>query len=910
MRSRSDSRAAQKPEPPATPAPSPAFALAPPSTAPQPGHYVNAYLSGNAVVTVRRDAGGGIVRGEVPAEWCCFLALEQVTDELERTLRASKYVRGTRREGRWLRVSWTDREVLRRAASRDGWFESRRIKVYEADVDPVRRWQTDAAINIARPRRAYVDLETDSRVPFSSKSQARILCWSLVSEDGETRTAQLLAEDSDDAERLMLRALWQQLEHFDQVVAWNGDRFDFPMILDRSAHLGMPVDDRRLLWLDHLVLYRRMNASASESGEEKQSLALGAVARAVLGEERSKLVKLGEVGGETSWGMWEAGGEARERLRLYCLDDSDLMRAIEAKTGYLELHFACCEATYTFPDTRGINPTQQVEGFLLRLGKDPARDMHFPTHHFAAEGEESSPYKGAFVMEPTRRGILKDVHVADFSRLYPSILISWNMSLETWRPGVRLVESAEARPSYLSHLPLKRFPLPEGCCAAARTDQVFANEPEGILPAALREMLRLRKHWDEVKKGCPPDSEEWQQAARRSAAYKIAANSFYGVIGSPFSRFFERAVAESIAQGSVFLIEETIRATTAKGWRPFYGDTDSTFTVGCTRAEFSAFVAWCNAELYPRLLKEKGCTRNAIELAYEKGFRRLIMIGKKRYAGRVSHYKGSDAQGVKLEIKGLEYKRGDTNRLAREFQKEAIDLLLIEEREDAEPFLALVQRWRDRVLFGELAREDVVLSKRMSKPIREYVTKPKADGTMAAAPAHVEVAKILKKRGRDVGSGVRIEYVVVDGDRSPIVCAPAEDWDTLARGPASMEPVIILDDAAPGPVTLDRFYLWEQLIYPPTMRVLECCFPAERWGSFEKVRPAKVRGRAAREPELKGLDLGPRPKTPQKASQGAGKGRPAKLAREPGDDGEELGEFVRAPIPRADISGQRKLFDA
>lgn len=129
------------------------------------------------------------------------------------------------------------------------------------------------------------------------------------------------------------------------------------------------------------------------------------------------------------------------------------------------------------------------------------------------------------------------------------------------RPDVRLQESAN-RPLYLSHIPLKRFPIPEGCCAAPDTDLVFWNEPQGILPAAVSDIIALRAYWNDEKKKHPPGSPAWHDANRRSAAFKIVANSFYGVMGSVWSRFFDKRLAESVTQAGVWLIEQTIQGIT------------------------------------------------------------------------------------------------------------------------------------------------------------------------------------------------------------------------------------------------------------------------------------------------------------------------------------------------------------
>lgn len=842
------------------------------------------------------------------AEYSLFIRGEDITPAIRRELTGSASVLAVRDEpGGWVRVRWRTDEIRKMVShSTKGLFAVKGIKVYEADVDPVRRWITDAKVEIDRPRRCYLDIESDSRVPFARKSTARILCWAIVSEDGERRVRGVLTEDTHAAERELMLAMWTELANYDQVVAWNGAKFDFTMVETRSRQRLINIEIRRWLWLDHMVLFRRLNVSAAESGDEKQSLALSAVAKAVEAGQKLEDEDGEEIDGSQAWELWASG--KRDQLADYCEHDADLMRGIESKTGYIELLQTLAESTYVFPDTRGINPTQQVEGFLLRLGLARTEPIHFRSHHYVEAKEQ---FRGAFVMDPTRRGILRDVHVCDFAGLYPSIILTWNMSPETWRPDIKVRESSWSRPAYLAHLPLKEFPLPDGHCAAAITDVVFANEPDGILPTALHELRRLRKYWTKRKAELAPGTKEWKEADRRATAYKIAANSFYGVIGSPFSRFFEREVAESVAQQSVWLIQETAKAAEQRGLCVVYGDTDSLFIVGCSRTEFEAFVTWCNAELYPRLLAEKKCTRNFIELAAEKGFARLVMVVKKRYAGSWAYYKGAAAtEDSKPEIKGLEFKRGDTVWLARRMLEEVIHRVLgyqCEPCDDAEVFAEILDRYRDHILnSAELPIAEVVLSKKLSKPIRDYVRKEKkapayhklvgeqvfvaytvhecakceasletkieTDGALfdgksdgcpfcdgkrkkrkgsvegevvrvtddtiavfgarrstivpmaaigellafAAQPAHVQVARMLAERGRDVSKGTRIEYVVLDGE-DRLACVPAEDYTG----------------------ELDRFYLWEDLVYPPTMRFLEAAFPGERWDRWERVRPIK-----------------------------------------------------------------------
>jgi DNA polymerase I len=783
-----------------------------------------------AITYYTRD-GARVRKHRTPGQWISYLKAEDVTEGLQRMLRNSQHVRGMRREGEWYALSWASHAAREASCDpKEGWFRKQGIDTFEADVPPLRRWLADNAIEIERPRRCYLDIETCARHPMSEKEKQRILTWTVMDDDGNARQGCLSADD-DASERALLADLWSTFEGFDQILAWNGDGFDFPMIFSRSALHRITVDARRWLWLDHLELFRRMN-TAAESGDEKQSLALQAVSMSVLREG-----KMEGVGYKQIFPYWQAGGEKQRLLLQYNRHDVDLMRRIEAKTGYVDLLQTLVEVTGVFGDTHGISPMPQVEQYMLRLGKE--RGVHFQTRQ---RHEEQSQFAGAFVMEPTARGIARNVHVCDFSSMYPSIILTWNMSPETFR-GLR---KAEPQPVYLRHLPNPPPPRPDDVCETAGM-MMFAKEPRGLLAEALEQMLAMRKQWNDAKSALPPGTTEWVDADRRSTAYKVAANSFFGVVGAPVSRLYVREVASSITGTGVWLIRKTIELAQERGLEAIYGDTDSCFVRGCNAQGFADFVAECNQKLYPRLVVEQGCdeSRNRIKLAYEKEFERVVFVSAKRYAGRYAHYKGAPAnEHSKPEVKGLEYKRGDGTRLARRLQAEAIELLMgggvevpaglgepsrktlrrEECAETAEAFTELLTRYREAI-FSEapLDLDDVVQTKKIAKGLHEYASKMKKDGTEAAQPPHIRVAKILRERGEDVREGTRIAYVVVDGSTAPATVIPASDWVGEC----------------------DRFELWDA-VTAPTLRLLEAAFPAVDWQTPWTIRrPRKQAVKAA-----------------------------------------------------------------
>lgn len=778
--------------------------------------YLNAFLDRDeqhVVAVYRHPETNKVIGRRFQAEWASFHNAADIDGEARSAIRKNRCVRKMVEEGPWLRIVWSSRVARQTAISGDDSpFVRRGILSYEGDVDPVTRWLVDESVEIAQPRRCYLDIESDSEVSFAEKERMRVYVWTIVPEEGDGYARGVLKEDTDASEKELLAGMWEALRDYDQVLAWNGDEFDFPVLLARSEKRSVKVDARRWLFLDHLALFRRMNMHSAESGDEKQSMRLEDIGQAVVGRGKAEAPEwVREEFGDRSLGalshaLWHAGGKFRQLLADYCLDDTRLLRDIERETGYAALFGTLCDACHLFADTRGLNPTRQMDGFLLRLGRE--RGHHFATKAFR---EESEQFEGAFVMDPRTVGIEHDVHVCDFSSLYPSIILSWNMSPDTKLPGHR-----------------KGWERKDGECWSPLTGICFSTKEPGILPTALRELLRLRKFWNDKKASLPPGTPEWVEADRRSTAYKVAANSFYGVVGSPYSRFFDREVAESVTQCGVWLIKRVIEEAERRNWIAVFGDTDSAFIKGCPKQEFEEFVAWCNKDLFPSLLSGVGCVENHIKLAYEKQFARLVIAAAKKYCGSYVHYKGKLAnENSKPEIKGLEYKRGDATKLGRALQGEVIDMLVGGLKVSDKPvtdsvadYEDVLGRMLDRVMRDPLALSDVKLSKSLSKPLKEYGPKPGVDG--GSTPAHARVAAVLKQRGEAVTVGTRIDYVVVDASISPMKVVPVSDYDGT---------------------NIDRHHVWENLVAKPTIRLLRAAFPSHPWERWESTRP---RGKAAR----------------------------------------------------------------
>jgi DNA polymerase elongation subunit (family B) len=795
--------------------------------------YTNAFLQDDStIVALSRNEDGSLYREIHRAEWVVYHRTSEIPPDLRRQLEGTSFVRGVVEEpGGWLRITYSDRRS-REAMVRDenSPLQRRGITSFEGDVHAVSRWAADNAIKVAKPRRVFLDIEGDSRVTFARavEGDARILAIALVDERRQ-KFSRVLEADSDAAEAELLRWFWGKLEAYDQVCAWNGDGYDFPVIWARTQRLRLRITARRWIWLDHMEAFAKHNTA--RSGEENRTFSLESVGLHVAG--RGKLecpqwaqgVVAGRSLGAAAWDLWAAGKLHRELLADYNVRDTELLVDIDAKRPYLAIVDAVAKVCSIFADTKSLGPVRQLDGVLLKLGRQ--RGVHFSTVH-GNENVAREKYKGALVLRPALHGIGTGVHVYDFKSLYPTVMLTWNMSPET---KVAFIEEGR--------------PIPDGV-SRSPTGAAFLNGSDGLLVAVLREMLGLRDRYKKLAKTLPPGTPDWEDAYALSSAYKVLANGFYGVLGNQWSRFYDPQIAESITQTAKWLNEQTMAAAKSRGWKVAYADTDSAYLTGPTEQEMIAFRDWCNSEFFARITSSTGCPRNEIMIAYEKEYRRLIFsrardgkAGAKMYCGAFEHYEGNRGTAdSKPEIKGLAYVRGDATRLAARLQGEVIDLLvgglkIVKDgpvpTDDLARYRAVIERHRHAILNGPLPLADVEKSQGLDRPLKDYVVRQRSDGG-ESRPAHVEVAEILKTRGHEVREGTRIAYVVTDGSKSPMKVIPSEDYTG---------------------VEADRFYLWENLVYPPTKALLEGAYPPvdtrgrpiveHDWERYLKVRPGRDR---------------------------------------------------------------------
>ena len=238
--------------------------------------------------------------------------------------------------------------------------------------------------------------------------------------------------------------------------------------------------------------------------------------------------------------------------------------------------------------------------------------------------ETREAYQGAVVMTP-EVGIYEHCATVDFSSLYPSIIISENICYTTYVPEHRRI--ASERYNYI-HLNGKNI--------------TFLKNPVGIVPKLLMSLIQQRKEAKQKMKVAPiPEiAQVWD---KRQWAYKIVANSIYGLMGSNNPHLmFPTGAACVTNQGRVYLQKTKQLLSEQDDVTVIYGDTDSCFIQVMGLDNPSDIEVRCK-ELCAYITK---CMENKVNLEYENSFKKLLIIAKKSYIAQrytgTYYYRGGE----------------------------------------------------------------------------------------------------------------------------------------------------------------------------------------------------------------------------------------------------------------------------
>jgi DNA polymerase I len=569
-------------------------------------------------------------------------------------------------------------------------------------------------------------------------------------------------------EKGMLEAVFAYLDESKAriVMTYNGDNFDLPYIKKRCEVLGVSHP-----FATHMRIKNRgQSASAEIPGLIHMDLypivrknvnlpryTLEVVYKEYLGKDKS------DIPGAKIWKYWE-DASLLSTLATYSMEDAVATYEIGEQLLPLSYELAKIVNQKLF-DVGRASSSALVEWLLM--GRCVAAGELIPNTPSSSDLRQrfGDTYEGAYVVEPVK-GVHDHIFYFDFRSLYPSIIISHNVDTKT---------------------------IDCKCCRdnVAPTGHWFCRNIKGFIPPILEELLseryRIKKEMKEAT-GLMKQSLFGQQWA-----LKILANSFYGYLGYPRSRWYSKESAESITAWGRQYIGDVIEEAGHEGYLVVYGDTDSLFVSSSEKDEGKAraFLMHVN-ETLPKTM----------ELEMEGYFRRGVFVTKKKYAL-------IDEEGV-ITTKGLEVVRRDWTGIAKKTQQRVLEKILLDG--DVEGAKALVQQVTRDIKENNVPVKDLVIDTQLTMGLNQY----KTEGP------HVAIARLLKDRGEDIKMGSIISYLVLKGSgRIRDKAIPAADYNGE---------------------TIDADYYIQNQVLPAVGRILEPLGYTKEDLEYHKTRQSSLEG--------------------------------------------------------------------
>ena len=259
-------------------------------------------------------------------------------------------------------------------------------------------------------------------------------------------------------------------------------------------------------------------------------------------------------------------------------------------------------------------------------------------------------------------------------------------------------------------------------------------------------------------------------------------------MGLKGGRYFNVDIAESITLMGQYLIKATQKWFEENGYTVIYGDTDSIFVYDKGKEIDHVFVLEKYHVWIKDHLKQFGIEKSWIQLNYDKCYKHFIAIVKKQYIGVLK-------DSNKLTAKGHDLIKRDTLEYTRKALQEILKMLFEGRRNEIK---AYVEKIKEEVVNKKLTPKDVVIIKRIGKPLGTYKTRS----------IHAEIAQKRYDRIGRVDTN-EVSYVIT-------------------KNAPKMEAVDL--DEYEGNYAVD--YYWNDKILRVLTRTLEAVVPEVEWETW------------------------------------------------------------------------------
>jgi DNA polymerase elongation subunit (family B) len=764
-------------------------------------------------------------------------------------------------------------------------------KAYESDLNEEVRTLIDLYYESDEPSKGhrdfFFDIESErDENGYSTPEEARLRITSIAYFDkaGNDRRVLVLDEErridskgfkTDDYEVEIFRSEADMLTRFINAFAaiqptvitgWNTDNYDIPYLINRCKNVLGAQSIKKLSpagiveqnknkdrWkiygvssLDYLTLYKKFTYT------ELPNYRLDTVAKTELG--KGKVEYDGDLNALFATDI--------HKFVEYNMVDVNLVYELDEKTQLLNLARTICHKGHV-PYEAVYHASKYLDGAAIVDLKRNGLVAPNKAFRFIEEETQADALAGAYVMPPVP-GLYKWIYDLDLTSLYPSIIMTLNISPETkvnviknWnqecllKPDATQVTLQDG--TYIQDV--KQW-LQDNEYTAASNGAVYRTNQRGFLPTILEKWFDERVIYKDKRDTFEVGTEEYKFYDAMQLTQKVLLNSFYGVLGLKTFRFYDldnagaiTAVGQSIIKFSAKVInnhyaKETgndhfINATNGKSEFAFYTDTDSTFVsslpliakrypdydetneqfmIDQTNAIASEVQKLVNGMYNRYSVVFHNTEKHRFQIKQEYVAKSGLWIAKKRYAQWVIFKEGKPTD--KLDIKGLDVVRSSFPTDFKMIMKETLWYILKENSKIATT--DMIHKFKTDMKKSPVLN---VMKNSGVKEISKYTKRRKPfTGYLSGTPAHVKSA--INFNDLLVSNNVRDIDPITDGEKVK--------WAYLSDNPYGFDTIALRGYQDPDfIVTFVEQYIDRNKIFEKELKnKLDDFYSALNWGSF------------------------------------------------------------------------------
>lgn len=614
---------------------------------------------------------------------------------------------------------------------------------------------------------------------------------------------------------------YMEADYPDILSGWNSEFFDLPYLIRRvtnvlgeqyarkfspvghifSATIRGQFNNEQVKWyisamscIDYLNIYKKFSMG------DRESYKLDAIAEAEIGESKVDY-------GDTN--LSSLADDDWQTFVEYNIQDVMLLVKMEEKLRYIAL-LRMLAYTGLTPFEGAIGTIGVITGAVAIKARDRGECM--PT--FIRDGDRDiDKYIGAYVADP-QGGFMKDILSLDANSLYPSIMISLNLSPET-KVGVITektkdhitIKHVNGNLYTLSHEKFIQFVKQEKI-SISRAKVLFTQKYKGIVPIIVDEQydkrLQYKKELKEIRGKLEKIDENHkdyaklvharEQANLKQYTIKILINTFYGYFGNKFSPMGDVDIATAITttgraviKESNKILEQYIKDKTGKDKLDknpiIYNDTDSSYITINEIIDHMGLTLTKDGKIQPEIYDICDDIENNLNAKINQWAKTILnshdsrfvfkreticdvgmFLAKKRYVLRVLDDEGFAVN--KFKYTGVDVVKTTMPKKIKPYVKNIIQEMLInqDEHKTNEMFCDVYD------IFKELPFEDFALIKGI-KEYDKYATRCDGFNTVKRMPGHHKAAYfynlLVQRHGLDakyeqITSGDKIKYMYLD----------------------------------------------------------------------------------------------------------------------------------------------------